>query len=272
MQENTITVLETNTSDLNVVSFCNETENIQYFVGWIRVDTLDRNHNPRWHSRAILQLNDSFMGSPTSNRRNCTPQDPCHILNCPFSQYGSGLDVTCLTMQNMTTDATFYDADLVSDTTHVTIKRSLSLTAVEPTDEEAGYESINYISILYPRLDEPILYVPKMAREKLPCSSISDTTSSVKGQRCYHNIIAEYGDIIEFLIANYDSDQHPMHLHGSFFHVIEQGLSVLNQTTGLFMTNNPNVACDNEQINCACVNCTSNARLVKDTILVPSGG
>ena len=169
-------------------------------------------------------------------------------------------------MQNMTTAQSYFDQELVSANASVTIKRSLSLTMVEPTDEKAGYESINYISMHYPALDQPILYIPKTAREKLPCSN------STEGEKCYNNIVANFNDIIEFLVVNYDSDQHPIHLHGSYFHVLEQGLSQLNQTTGVFLANNPNVECDDHEINCQCVNCTTNIRLVKDTMIVPSGG
>jgi FtsP/CotA-like multicopper oxidase with cupredoxin domain len=240
------------------------------FTGWIRVNTMDKNDNLRWKGRAILQIGNNTVTSPTSSPRNCSSQEPCRILNCPFTQYGSGLDSICLTMRNMTTDSAHLDKELLADTAHVAIKRSLSLTMVEPTDERAGYESINYMSMHYPSLDKPILYIPKTARETLPCSNLVQKTPPVMGEKCYNNIVAQFDDIIEFLVVNHDSDQHPIHLHGSYFHVIEQGLSQLNETTGLSIADNPNVACNDEDVNCECVNCTTNTRLVKDTMLVPS--
>jgi FtsP/CotA-like multicopper oxidase with cupredoxin domain len=233
---------------------------------------MDKNNNPRWHGRAILQIGEDSVTNPISSPQSCSSQVPCRILNCPFTQYGTGLDSICLTMQNLTTDPAYLDKELLADTTQVTIKRSLSLTMVEPTDERAGYESINYISMHYPSLDKPILSIPKTAREKLPCSNLVQKAPTVMGEKCYNNIVAKFNDIIEFLVVNYDSDQHPIHLHGSYFHILEQGLSQLNKTTGIFIANNPNVACDDEQVNCECVNCTTNIRLVKDTMIVPSGG
>jgi FtsP/CotA-like multicopper oxidase with cupredoxin domain len=233
---------------------------------------LDKNNNLRWHGRAILQFGNDSVTNPTSNTRNCSSQEPCRILNCPFTQYESGLNVICLTMQNMTSDPAYLDKELINNTTLVTIRRSLSLTMVEPTDEQAGYESINYISMLYPSLDKPIIYIPKTARENLPCSNKMKQMPMVKGEKCYNNIVAQFGDIIEFLLINFDSDQHPIHLHGSYFHILEQGMSQLNKTTGLFIANNPNVVCDDDQVNCLCLNCTTNTHLVKDTIIVPSGG
>ena len=241
-------------------------------IGWVRADTLDKNNNPRWHGRAILQIGNSSIINPISNPRSCSSQTPCRILNCPFTQYGPGSDVICLTMQNMTTNSAHLDQELLADTAQIAIKRSLSLTMVEPTDEKAGYESINYISMHYPSLDKPILYIPKTAREKLPCSNLMQKAPTVMGEKCYNNIVANFNDIIEFLVVNYDTDQHPIHLHGSYFHILEQGLSQLNETTGLSIADNPNVECDDNQVNCKCVNCTTNVRLVKDTMIVPSRG
>jgi len=233
---------------------------------------MDKNDNPRWKGRAILQIGNNSMTSPTSSSRNCSSQEPCRILNCPFTQYGSGLDSICLTMRNMTTDPAHLDKELLSDTANVAIKRPLSLTMVEPTDERAGYESINYISMHYPSLDKPILYIPKTARETSPCSNLAQKAPAVMGEKCYNNIVAQFGDIIEFLVVNHDSDQHPIHLHGSYFHVLEQGLSQLNETTGLSIDDNPNVECNDEDVDCKCDNCTTNKRLVKDTMLEPSHG
>ena len=226
-----------------------------------------------------------------SHAQNCSSQEPCRILNCPFTQYGSDSSAfICLTMQNMTTHMTHLDMNLLSDMTNVTVRRSLSLTMVMATAQQMGYESINYIGMLYPSLDKPILYIPQTAREKLPCSNMTDmmpipmpmtmqmqmtmtttTMPMMMGQKCYNNIVVQYDDIIEFLVVNHDFDQHPMHLHGFSFHVIEQGLAQLNKTTGQFIANNPNVVCDDEQTHCTCVNCTVNTRLVKDTVQLAKG-
>jgi FtsP/CotA-like multicopper oxidase with cupredoxin domain len=238
------------------------------------VDTLDRNNNPRWHSQAILQMSNNPYLMATSKRRNCSYDKPCRVLNCPFSQYGSeSNERLCLTMKDLKSDKTYIDKDLVDDRTHkVNIQRSLSLTMIESNGEQTGFESLNYIGMLYPRMNKAILYDPRLARETLPCTDITIESEVDEGQRCYHNLVAQYGDIIEFLVVNSDSDQHPMHLHGSYFHIVEQGLAILNKTTGLITANNPNVSCDEHDINCKCVHCSSNTQLVKDTIIVPSGG
>lgn len=258
-----------------------------FILGWIRVNTLDKNNNPRWHGRAILQFGNDNVTKPISNVRSCSSEDPCRILNCPFTQYGSDTSIICLTMQNMTTNSTHLDMDLLSDTANVTIRQSLQLTMVMATAQQAGYESINYIGMRYPSLDKPIIYMPQVARQKLPCSmnmsntmpmpnmTMTTTMATMRmmmmGQKCYHNIVVQYNDIIELLVVNHDFDQHPIHLHGFSFHVIEQGLAELNKTTGQFIANNPNVVCDDEQILCTCVNCMTNTRLVKDTVQVPKG-
>lgn len=232
---------------------------------------MDRNNNPRWDGRAILQIGDLLI-TPTTNARNCSSQNLCHILNCPFTQYGSDPNIICLTMRNTATDPTHIDKELISSTAKVAIKHTLSLTVVEPTDEESGYEAINYLNMAYPTLDRAVLYEPKLAREKLPCLPITEENGEIRRQKCYHNIIAEYNDIVEFLIVNFDADQHPLHMHGSFFHVLEQGFAQLNKTTGLAIDKTPNVVCDDDDINCECVNCTVNTLLVKDTTIIPSGG
>ncbi|CAF2127690.1 unnamed protein product [Rotaria magnacalcarata] len=239
---------------------------------WIRVKTMDKNNNRRWHARAILQVGNNPQTRPTTLARTCSPQKPCYTLNCPFTQYGSDPNTICLTMHNMTTDPAHVDQELIADSTKVTIKHLLSLTVVGPTEHESGYEAINYLNMAFPRSDQPILNNPKLAREQLPCSDYILEGSEIKRQKCYHNIVAEYNDIVEFFIVNFDSDQHPIHLHGSFFHVLDQGFALLNKTTGLFLANNPDVECDEDDMKCVCNNCKTTTRLVKDTTIVPSGG
>ncbi|CAF3272177.1 unnamed protein product [Rotaria sp. Silwood2] len=239
---------------------------------WIRVDTMDKNNNPRWYARAILQYtHESRM--PTTSQKNCTVLEQCRILNCPFSQYGSEPSFICLTPQNMSTHTDYLDLDLLNETINVNVKRTLSLNMVMGNEDRAGFESINYIGMQYPSMQEPILYNAQTARYLLPCSNSRLDMNT--GERCYHFILAQFGDIIEFLLINYDTHQHPMHLHGSYFHIVEQGLAQLNTTTGEFLDNNPNVEC-NDYAECVCKagsTCTkNNMRLIKDTVQVPKGG
>ena len=75
---------------------------------------------------------------------------PCRILNCPFSQYGPSetddeTPFICLTPLNMTTHEDYLDHDLLSETIPINIKQTLSLTMVERHDDQAGFESFNYI-------------------------------------------------------------------------------------------------------------------------------
>lgn len=245
---------------------------------WIRVDTMDRHNNTRWHALAILEYT-TTNDMPTTERQNCTVSQPCRILNCPFSQYGpnttdQGNPFICLTPLDMTTHENYLDYDLINETTPMNIKQTLQLTSVENQDDHMGFESLNYIALKYPPMAEPILDNPRHARKLLPCSNRSLSANS--GEKCYHNIVAQYNDTIEILLINHDDDQHPMHLHGSYFHIVEQGLAPLNTTTGLATENNPNVTCDKHavckcnQTNAACV--TNNMRLVKDTIQLSKGG
>lgn len=241
---------------------------------WIRAETMDKNNNPRWHGRAILQYtNDKTM--PMTNPQSCTAIQPCRILNCPFTQYGPNDSFTiCLTPQNMSTHKKYLDQSLLKETAQVNVRQTLSLTMVETNGQEAGYESINYIGMKYPSMTEPILYNPRKARDQLPCSDMNLDMNS--GEKCYHYVLAQLNDIVEFLLINFDYDHHPLHLHGSYFHIVEQGLAELNMTTGQFLANNPNIKC-NEHVQCVCqqqnTSCTTNSmQLVKDTIQLPTGG
>ena len=245
---------------------------------WIRVDTMDKNNNTRWHGLAILQYA-TTNEMPTSERQNCSIFQPCRILNCPFNQYGpSDADkrtaFICLTPLNMSTHEDHLDHDLLNEKTPINIRQTLSLTMVEGDDDRAGFESFNYIGMKYPSMAESILNNPRQARELLPCSNRLLNMNS--GEKCYHTIVAQYNDVIEVLLVNHDDDQHPIHLHGSYFHIVEQGLAQLDTITGEVMANNPNVKCDEHAV-CVCnqtnANCTINSmRLVKDTVQVPKGG
>jgi FtsP/CotA-like multicopper oxidase with cupredoxin domain len=241
---------------------------------WIRVDTMDKNNNPRWHGRAILQYTANNV-MPTTSRHNCTILEPCRILNCPFSQYGpNDSSLICLTPQNMSTHEDYLDESLLNETINVNVKQTLSFTSVQGNGQQAGFESINYIGLVYPSMTEPILYAAQVARETLPCSGRRLNMTS--GEKCYHNVVVQFNDVVEFLLVNYDADQHPIHLHGSPFHIVEEGLAQLDMTTGLFLANNPNVAC-NSYAECVCKQqnrtcTTTNMRFVKDTIQLPRGG
>jgi FtsP/CotA-like multicopper oxidase with cupredoxin domain len=245
---------------------------------WIRVDTMDKNNNTRWHGLAILQYA-TTNEIPTSERQNCTTLQQCRILNCPFSQYGprdteQRTPFICLTPLNMSTHEDHLDHDLLSETIQINIKRTISLTMVEGQDDQSGFESFNYIGMKYPSMAEPILSNPRLARELLSCSNRSLDENS--GEKCYHTIVAQYNDIIELLLINHDDDQHPLHLHGSYFHIVEQGLAELNTSTGEIIADNSNVEC-NEHAVCTCTQtntmCTkNNMRLVKDTVQLPKGG
>ncbi|CAF2651806.1 unnamed protein product [Rotaria sp. Silwood2] len=245
---------------------------------WIRVDTMDKNNNPRWHARAILQYTtDTIM--PTSKPRKCTSSKPCVILNCPFTQYGpntenSAMPMICLTPLNLTTRADHIDHDLLDETIIPEVRKTLQLTIVKGTNKRAGFESFNYIGMKYPSIDKPILYNARRIRKNFQCSNrlLDDDT----GEKCYHTIMAQYNDIVELLLVNHDDDQHPLHLHGSYFHIVELGLAQLNLTTGRIKANNPNVYC-NQHAQCSCTKANgackkNNIRLVKDTLQLPKGG
>ncbi|CAF1056006.1 unnamed protein product [Rotaria sordida] len=245
---------------------------------WIRVDTMDKNNNPRWYARAILQYM-SNTTIPTTQPRNCTATQPCLILNCPFAQYGpkrndNAMSLICLTPQNITTHEDYLDRGLLNETVVPDVRKTLQMTMVEGTDERGAFESFNYIGMQYPSMDIPILYDARRAREQFACFNRSLDTNT--GDKCYHTVMARYNDVVEFLLVNHDDDQHPLHLHGSYFHIVEQGLAVLNSTTGEFLANNPNVDC-NEHAECKCIETTegckkNNMRLVKDTIQLSKGG
>ena len=114
---------------------------------------------------------------------------------------------------------------------------------VEGQDDQSGFESFNYIGMKYPSMSESILHNPQLARARFACSKRSLDTNS--GEKCYHTIVVQYNDIIELLLINHDGDQHPIHLHGSYYHIVEQGLAQVNITTGKkYIAPNPNVKCD----------------------------
>ncbi|CAF1076320.1 unnamed protein product [Adineta ricciae] len=261
--------------DLLIDNFTGIDTSVNY---WIRVNTMGRNNNSRWHSYAILQYAETET-KPTTVPRTCSLSQPCQILNCPFIQYGPGDSdgrntFICLTPLNISTHADHLDEELFSENIRININHTLSLTMVKGNDNRAGFESFNYIGMKYPPLKESVLSNPRRARELLPCSGRS--LAEDDGEKCYHALVAQYNDVIELLVVNHDDDQHPLHLHGSYFHIVEQGLSVLNKTTGEIMSNNPKIVCDEHAV-CTCQSedrtCgTNNMRLVKDTIQLPKGG
>eukprot|EP00058_Branchiostoma_floridae_P000737 XP_002586225.1 hypothetical protein BRAFLDRAFT_109552 [Branchiostoma floridae] len=74
---------------------------------WIRSDTIELYAenmpvNRQHHTEAILHYEGAPDAEPTSQRKTCTANDTCVVVNCPFRQYGDqSMHIECLPVSEL---------------------------------------------------------------------------------------------------------------------------------------------------------------------------
>ncbi|KAK3595585.1 hypothetical protein CHS0354_009541 [Potamilus streckersoni] len=245
---------------------------------WIRGITLevDKNHT----AEAILQYNGAHIEDPSTSRRSCTQNDPCIVVNCPFSFFPASDHAKCMT----------FDQLRVRDDTDPT-----------PNIESGKFKEF-FLNFAFPGTTWTPASVNGLAFEQPSVSALTQSQElysscdrpdcgEEKICRCTHSISVDYGDTVQMVLLNMGKGKgwsHPIHMHGHSFYVVKMGYGRYNLTTARFIEDDLNIDCrgnPNRSMS-FCNNATwANATWLggnvpglelkrpprKDTIIVPTG-
>ncbi|XP_059146111.1 uncharacterized protein LOC131933346 [Physella acuta] len=248
---------------------------------WIRGVTMESGVDHI--SEAILRYTGAPIEEPNSTRRNCTEDDRCLVMNCPFTYYPKNDNITCLHLDDLA---------------------STNRTSAQPGSESKA-DSVEEVFLNFAFPGDAYTPGSVNGREFVvpPVSSLTqpqDITSHCQPNQCgedrrcacTYTIDLVYNKTYQLILLNMGKGKgfsHPIHLHGHSFQVVKLGYPPYNETTGQIMGDNLDINCGgnpNRSLsycnqakwansswggnNVPGLNLLTPPR--KDTILVPTGG
>ena len=285
----------------------NATEKVKDY--WIRAETLEidkRAEGPPYPTlnhvaEAILHYKGGTKwGNPDDNvpsteyenikiasvARQCSKDNQCKAVNCPFEKFHPSYNITCINVQNFSLLEPTPDKELP----HPKPSWGECTHFINFNFEGAsGTSSVNGRNFILPSF--PPQTQNKDFREKSKiCDPSADCNPSTIDCSCVYKIDIPYKETVQFVFSNIgrDSHSHPIHLHGHSFHVVHVGYPKYNQTNGFVEEHNKDIFCDDVHCTkdgCNNTSCTrprwastpplfsiNRNTIRKDTVTVPAGG
>ena len=224
-----------------------------------------------------------------SPARQCSKDNQCKAVNCPFKNFHDSYNIICFNVQNFR---------LLEPTPNNELPNSIASSRkcthyinfnFEGASTTSSVNGRNFILPSFPPQTQNQDF-----RDKSPiCDNSADCNPSTIDCSCVYKIDIPYNETVQFVLSNIDGNperthSHPIHLHGHSFHVVYVGYPEYNQTTGFVKEHNKDIYCDD--VNCKKDGCDKsrctrpsfgnqpppfsiNAFTVrKDTVSVPAGG
>ena len=279
---------------------------------WIRAETLENLPPGEEHSaRAILTYNNPEVLNWTNGysnvpevTRECTQSNRCKVLNCPFKNYPTSSNLSCIPLTDLVAkrESLFQFGDMPAFPPNTTSCPSCEHFVDFAAQGPGGARSINARTFEVP----PTPYATNCyAYDKQKNDSVTNTcnkcdidaNSTTGGCRCIHVLpiaseIAYDSDnhpSVALVFSGVNSGfSHPIHLHGHSYHIVHIGYGEYNETTGEKISRNTDIDCGTGRL---CVdpkwrdntippevlNRTVNGSVIstairKDTVILPSGG
>ena len=207
--------------------------------------------------------------------RNCTVDNPCYTVNCPFLAYSSVLNNTCINVDQLRLQTPTNIPKQNGETIFLNFLNAGG-------DKEAnGINGRNFVPFFGSNIlttDVDICPYPSPFGE-------------IRGRKCSHVYrIPSDADTVDMVLLNIgnDVDQsgdgereleirgHPVHLHGHRFRILKMGYPTYNN--GVFLEDNTEFTCENNFCEQGVdwkqkpVFNTSGYAASKDTVFVPAGG
>ncbi|KAK3595589.1 hypothetical protein CHS0354_009546 [Potamilus streckersoni] len=199
---------------------------------WIRGITLEAGKNHT--AEAILQYKRAPIKDPSTSRQACTQNNPCIVVNCPFSYFPASDHTKCMTFDQL---------------------RSKDDTDPAPNNLDKFKEF--FLNFAFPGTNSTPASVNGLAFEQPSVSALTQSQElysscdrpdcgEEKVCRCTHSISVDYGDTVQMVLLNMGIGKgwsHPIHLHGHSFYVVKMGYGQYNVTTATFIEDNLNIDC-----------------------------
>ncbi|CAL1531519.1 unnamed protein product [Lymnaea stagnalis] len=253
---------------------------------WIRAVTLEVNVQNHV-AEAILRYEGAPDEEPKTSRKNCTANDRCLVVNCPFSYYPDGAFTDCVNLGQLKTTVGHSTPGGNRTQTEDNIE-DVFLNFAFPIriSQSPIHGGVSGRTFMFPTV--PVLTQP----QEVTTACNNDECGDEKVCKCPYTINLEYNRVYQFVFLNMGVGKgwaHPIHMHGHSFHVVKMGFPTYNETTGKVLHDNLDIACrgnpDREKSYCNTASWANSSwggntvpglelelPPVKDTITVPTGG
>ena len=280
---------------------------------WMRAETLEIDRNgagPPYQSlghvaEAILHYkqngdsDDPAVNVPSTKYQEikdksppiqCTRNDPCRAVNCPFENFHPSYYITCINVQSLRLLEPTPPNELPNANPkgfmHCKDCRHFINFNFEGDSQTSAVNGRNFILPSFP----PQTQNEEFRKKETICDLKVDCNPSTPECSCVHVIDIPHRETIQIVLSAIGAyhNAHPIHLHGHTFHVVHVGYPEYNQATGFVGKHNSDIYCDD--IHCTKEGCDKSrcsrprwrtepmhfsidSRTIrKDTVMLPAGG
>ena len=218
----------------------------------------------------------------------CTRNDPCKAVNCPFQNFHPSYHITCVNVQSLRLLEPTPTDELPNANPRSNCEdcRHFINFNFEGGSQTSAVNGRNFILPSFP----PQTQNEEFEKYDIKCDLKADCNPSTPECSCVHVIDIPRGETIQLVLTAIGAyhNAHPIHLHGHTFHVVHVAYPEYDGTTGFVGNHNSDIYC--HDIHCTKEDCDKrrcsrpswktepgyfsiDSRTVrKDTVMVPAGG
>ncbi|XP_060062633.1 uncharacterized protein LOC132543181 [Ylistrum balloti] len=219
---------------------------------WIRGETLEATANGEevvpGKAFAILHYSNASDDPPTTERAECTKEDPCRVINCPFGQFPDNYNRECMPISDLKSTAEQMESHPVP-----------SAESTEEFDEIfVNFHFSSGADVPFTASVNGHKYIPFSAPPQIYPTG-NDTHASCDDEDCSDNCHCSYkikidlGKTIQVVFLNQDDAvfgmAHPVHMHGHHFHVLKTVYPTYVPETGKIAEENTDILCNTQSCN-----------------------
>ena len=225
----------------------------------------------------------------------CTKNDPCKAVNCPFGSFHPLYYITCTNVQSLrllepTPPDELPNANPKAPRDCKGCRHFINFN-FEGDSQTSAVNGRNFILPSFP----PQTQNEEFLKKDTKCDLKADCNPSTPECSCVHVIDIPHRETIQMVFSAIGAfhNAHPIHLHGHTFHVVHVGYPEYNKTNGFITNHNSDIYCDDidckeaekPKEGCNVKRCTrprwktepmqfsiDSRTIRKDTVMLPAGG
>ena len=216
-------------------------------------------------------------------QRQCTQENPCKMLNCPFGEFHPSYNIECISVDSLRLVTPTPEDEMPNEDPDVTYFMNMAafVSGKQPIS------SINDKNFLFPQY--PLTTHYERNEESSFCA-VESQCEIESGCQCTTVMDLEFNKTVRVVLSAIGIEKngaHPMHIHGHSAHVLKVGYGEYSKETGAIIASSRDLTCsDVNDFDTLDMNRCPNPRfrspdtnfpidretVRKDTIIVPSGG